>query len=72
MVYGDTVLVTGASSGVGKSIAQMLENGYKVYGTTRARLNQAAKLHTVKKIRKVLLKWLPWMSGRKILLKSRA
>lgn len=34
--YGNVVLVTGASSGIGKSIAQYLvEKGYKVYGTSR-------------------------------------
>ena len=34
--YGSVVLVTGASSGIGLSIAQLLhENGFTVYGTTR-------------------------------------
>lgn len=34
--YGNVVLVTGASSGIGKSIAQhLLQKGYKVYGTSR-------------------------------------
>jgi NAD(P)-dependent dehydrogenase (short-subunit alcohol dehydrogenase family) len=35
-VYGNIVLVTGASSGIGKSIAGLLmKNGFKVYGTSR-------------------------------------
>ncbi len=34
--YGDVVLVTGASSGIGQSIARTLSGqGYKVYGTSR-------------------------------------
>jgi len=34
--YGNVVLVTGASSGIGKAIAQRLsQKGYKVYGTSR-------------------------------------
>ncbi len=35
-VYGDAVLVTGASSGIGAAIARTLSGqGYKVYGTSR-------------------------------------
>lgn len=35
-LYGDVVLVTGASSGMGKAIAEALAGqGYKVYGTSR-------------------------------------
>lgn len=34
--YGKVVLVTGASSGIGRSIAELLKDkGYKVYGTSR-------------------------------------
>jgi short-subunit dehydrogenase len=34
--YGDVVLITGASSGIGKAIAEALVKlGYKVYGTSR-------------------------------------
>ncbi|HOJ09376.1 MAG TPA: SDR family oxidoreductase [Clostridiales bacterium] len=36
MIYGNVVLITGASSGIGKSIAQaLMEKGYRVYGTSR-------------------------------------
>ncbi len=39
--YGNVVLVTGASSGIGKAIAQRLsQKGYKVYGTSRKPCNQ--------------------------------
>ncbi len=35
-VYGNVVLVTGASSGIGKSTAELLmSHGFKVYGTSR-------------------------------------
>jgi short-subunit dehydrogenase len=35
-IYGNVVLVAGASSGMGKAIAEALsEDGYKVYGTSR-------------------------------------
>lgn len=35
-VYGDVVLLTGASSGIGKATAvQLMKEGYKVYGTYR-------------------------------------
>lgn len=36
MVYGNTVFITGASSGIGKSVAQTLaKEGFRVYGTSR-------------------------------------
>lgn len=45
MVYGDTVLITGASSGVGKIIAQaLMENGYKVYGTSRKPIEAGSQI----------------------------
>jgi len=38
-VYGDVVLVTGASSGIGREIARVfMDEGYRVYGTTRKAL----------------------------------
>lgn len=34
--YGDVVIVTGASSGIGKAAAEyLMKNGFKVYGTSR-------------------------------------
>jgi short-subunit dehydrogenase len=40
--YGNVVLVTGASSGIGKAIAEYLaQKGYKVYGTSRKPQNAA-------------------------------
>jgi short-subunit dehydrogenase len=45
MIYGDTVLITGASSGVGKIIAQtLMENGYKVYGTSRKPIETSSQI----------------------------
>jgi short-subunit dehydrogenase len=41
--YGDVVLVTGASSGIGKATAEFLvKNGFKVYGTSRKVLEEVA------------------------------
>lgn len=41
-IYGDVVLIAGASSGMGKAIAEALsQEGYKVYGTSR-KVNAAA------------------------------
>lgn len=38
-VYGDVVLITGASSGIGREIARVfMDEGYRVYGTTRKAL----------------------------------
>jgi short-subunit dehydrogenase len=40
--YGNVVLVTGASSGIGKAIAEYLvQKGYRVYGTSRKTQNAA-------------------------------
>ncbi|NSW90718.1 MAG: SDR family oxidoreductase [Firmicutes bacterium] len=36
MIYGNTVMITGASSGIGKCIAlSLMKKGYRVYGTSR-------------------------------------
>ena len=44
-VYGEVILITGASSGIGKTLANFLmSKGYKVYGTTRQPVTQEAEL----------------------------
>lgn len=46
-VYGDVVLITGASSGIGKALANFLmSQGYKVYGTTRKPVARETELKT--------------------------
>ncbi|MDF2591821.1 MAG: short-chain dehydrogenase/reductase [Clostridia bacterium] len=43
-IYGNVVLVAGASSGMGKAIAEALsEDGYKVYGTSRKAPTEGAE-----------------------------
>lgn len=40
-IYGNVVLVTGASSGIGKTIAYLLMTmGYRVYGTSRKKMDE--------------------------------
>ena len=55
----DSILVTGAATGLGRAMAlHLAERGFQVYGTTRD-LKQADELHALARERNVKLRILP-------------